>query len=205
MKKIFALLLSVACGLNCYAQLSNAQIMEIKDNADDGKSLWIKYFEEGFAKNTLTDLSPLRKTNEEFLTGNISKLGRMTAEGDGRELLTAVRNYLVIQKQFVKDVMVPAESLKPGDNDTYEMLSRKISESAEKERSFLIDINNALRLSPDPVAAEAPEPEEPEEQELSEEEIKKREEAKPRHKGKLPHETYNEGKKKRKQKDEDEE
>lgn len=196
MKLIFIIL---SCFLfnNSFAQLSNAQIMKIKDDADDGKGLWLKLFEDGYTKNDMSGLPALRKTDEAFLNQNISQLSRMYAEGDGRELVLAVKNYLIIEKQFVKDIMIPAESLKPGDNESYNDINKKISDFGMKERSFDIDISNAYRNSPEPLVIQQ-EADNNEQQDTDEEEMKQQEEARPHRKGKLPHETY--GKKSRKKK-----
>ena len=195
MKLIITVFVSMLISVGAIAQLSNAQLIAIKDDADDGKALWMKYFEEGYANKNMNELPALRGTFEKFLLDNISRLSRMNAEGDARELLTAVKNYLVIEKQFVKDVMVPAESLKPGDDDTYQMLTRKMNESANKEKAFLIDIDNAIRSSPEPIITEPTEPEEPEHAEVSDKDSEEVKEEKPHRKEKLPHEVYDEGKK----------
>jgi len=193
-KIAFSLLLSTFISFCSFAQLSNAQVLQLKENADDYKMTWTKLFEDGYNAKDMNRLPAARQTTEAYLTEQISKLGRMSAEGDGRDIVTAVRNYLVIQKQFVKDIMIPAESLQPGDAQTYDELNRKINDFGEKEKTFLIDISNAIRSSPEP-EMRYQEPEESDQEELSEEEIKKKEEAKPRRKEKLPHELYDKKKK----------
>lgn len=206
MKNLFLSFLGLLLlSTTAWGQLSNAQLMKIKEDADDGKSLWIKLFEESRIKNEPSNLTPLRKENESFLRSNISQLSRMYAEGDGRELITAIKNYLVIEQQFVRNVMIPAETLSPTDNEGYEQLNKKISEFTQKERAFEIDIHNALRSSPEPlIENDAPDEEanEPETEITSE----PQKEAKPKRKRKLPHEEYEESKsKKRKKSSEDEE
>lgn len=197
MKKILMFLFLGLMSAHVYGQLSNAQIMKIKDDADDGKSLWTKLFEDAYSKQDMSGLPGLRKANEDYLSENISKLSRMYAEGDGRELIVAVKNYLVVEQQFVKDVMKPAESLKPGDETGYNELNMKIADFTKKERSFEIDISNALRSSPEPMVAEPQEADEPEEQPVADDADEDSEEAAPDRREKFPHETYD-GKKKKK-------
>ncbi|HTN46964.1 MAG TPA: hypothetical protein VL098_11505 [Flavipsychrobacter sp.] len=203
MKNTLMLLGFLLWYMSASAQLSNSQLVKIKEDADDGKTLWIKLFEDSYAKKNMSELPSLRKANEDFLNQNISQLSRLYAEGDGRELVTAVKNYLVIEKQFVKDVMIPAESLKPEDEDGYNTLSRKINEFAQKEKTFEIDVMNAVRTSPEPMNVEPLREDEAEQPELTEEQVKARENAKPRRKEKLPHETYEKKGNKRKGSDEE--
>ncbi len=202
MKKLILFLLFGFISAPLWAQLSNGQIMKIKEDADDGKSLWIKLFDDSYQNKNMSSLPALRNANENFLNEHISILSRMYAEGDGRELIVAVKNYLVIQRQFVKDVMIPAESLNPEDEEGYNALGKKISDFALKERSFDMDITNALRSSREPIRAEPQETDEPEDEPIAREKTQDDEEADDGEEAssqreKLPHERYDEGKKKR--------
>lgn len=202
MKKLLMFLVFGLTTVQLFAQLSNAQIMKIKEDADDGKSLWMKLFEDSYSRKNMSGLSGLRKANEDFLNENVSKLSRMYAEGDGRELVITVKNYLMIERQFVRDVMIPAESLNPEDEEGYNALNKKIADFTQKERPFEIDITNALRSSPEPMIAEPQEADEPEEQ-LTQDHADddndndNDEEAMSDKREKFPHEKYNEGKKKK--------
>lgn len=199
MKRIATTLLSLLLlGLQATAQLSNAQIMKIKEDADDGKNLWIKLFEESRTKANKGDLIALRKANEEYLNQNTSQLGRMFAEGDGRELITAVKNYLTIEKQFVKSVMIPAETLSPEDADGYEQLNKKISEFVQKERAFEIDIHNALRSSPEPMNVSESEADDAPDADTDETDAPTEAKSHSKKKQKLPHENYSEKKSRKK-------
>jgi hypothetical protein len=186
MKKVFVLISCLFWSLAADAQLSNAQIIKMKTDADDGKGLWIKLFEEGFAKGDMSALPALRKTDENFLNQSISTLSRLYAEGDGRELVLTIKNYLSLEKQFVRSIMIPAESLKPGDNAGYDALNKEISEFAKKERSFDMDITNSVRNSPEPL--QVPQESEYEEPEQDAATTATDENITPKKRGRLPHE-----------------
>ncbi|MBS1588438.1 MAG: hypothetical protein JST52_02370 [Bacteroidetes bacterium] len=124
--------------------LSNKGLMSIIDQSDAQRVNWMKLFDEAIAAKSLTALNPTRIQYESFLDKNLSSIRRLYAEGDGRALLTAVSNYLQIERQFVKDVMAPAESISPANQEDVDKVYKKINDFGQKEKSFLIDINNAL-------------------------------------------------------------
>lgn len=190
---------------NVFAQLSNSDLLNIKEQADARKLAWSKAFDEGISNKSFATLPALRTATETYIEEQLHLLNRMYASGDARELLSAVSNYLQIQKQFVKDVMIPAETLNPNDEEGINAVNRRIGDFTNKEKMFLIDINNAIRSTPEPIPLvdqEMNQDDEPEQ--LSEEEIKKREEAKPHRKGKLPHESANDREKSKTDEDDDE-
>ncbi len=188
MKRSFFLILVFCMSLNnAHAQLSNFALLDIKEESEAGRIAWNKALEDGIEKKNLSALPALRQANENYIDQQLSRLRRMYAEGDGRQLITAVSNYLQIQKQFVKNVMIPSESLNPGDQEGIEDINKRISDYSQKERSFLIDINNAVANSPEPEIKM----DEPEEEEENEAEVIKKQENKPKRKGKLPHEQHN--------------
>lgn len=179
--------------ITAWAQMSNSEILEIKDRVDAARIMWTEAFEEGVRQKSFSGLASLRGPAAQHINNNLLLLRKMYSEGDGRPLLTAVMNYLRIQQQFVSNVMSPAESINPEDTEAIEDIRRQINNFSSKEKSFLIDINNALRSSAEPMPVTYEQDEEEEEmEELSAEEkekaAKEREKRKPRRKNKLPHE-----------------
>jgi len=171
--------------------LSNKGLMNIIDQSEAQRINWLKLFDEGVSAKSLTALNSTRTQYESFLDKNLSSIRRLYSEGDGRALLTAVSNYLQIERQFVKDVMVPAEAISPTNQEDVDKVYKKINDFGQKEKTFLIDINNAL-------ATEGMEEGNPtavsKEQELNADDAYEDskgsviEERKQKRKGKLPHE-----------------
>jgi len=128
-----------------YAQdFSNRGLLEIKDQSENLRTAWMKAFDDAVQSRNFSALAPIRKDNEVFLDKNISGIRRLTAEGDGRGLLTAVANYLQIEKQFVRDAMIQAETINGSNQEAIDRIYQKINDFGQKEKAFLVDINNAL-------------------------------------------------------------
>jgi len=128
-----------------YAQdYSNKGLMDIKEKVEANRVTWNKAFDDASAAKNFSSLRPLREADERYVDEQISALRRLYAEGDGRALLSAINNYLRIQKQFIRDIMLPAESIQGNDADIA-TINEKISSFGEKEKIFLVEINNALR------------------------------------------------------------
>lgn len=190
LRRILMLFCWITVPLWSTGQLPNSGLLEIKDEADAGRITWTDAFEEGVKLQSFSALPEIRQAVQSNIEQRLVTLRRMYAGGDGRELLTAVTNYLIIQQQFVKNVMVPAESLQPSDQTGIESIRQQINNFSGKEKAFLIDINNALRNAPEPGTALQQEPDE-EDGFTAEEQEKaaiEREQKKPRRKYKLPHE-----------------
>lgn len=170
------------------AQLSNNDILGIKETTDQKLGAWNSAFDQGVEQKSFAALPALRTDFENFLNENISVLSRLYATGDARPLLTAVKNYLQIHKQFVRTIMQQAEATDPANEEAVSNVNRGIGDFAAKTKPFLIDINNALRDSPEPMPQVDQEMNEDEPAPANQEEIKKNQESKPRRKGKLPHE-----------------
>lgn len=124
---------------------SNRGLMEIKDKSEGLRMAWIKAFDEAVQRNNFAVLQPIRQENESFLDKHMSVIRRLYAEGDGRALLSAVNNYMRIERQFVRDVMVPAEAFTANSREGIDRTYQKIDDFGQKEKVFLIDINNAVR------------------------------------------------------------
>jgi hypothetical protein len=124
---------------------SNKGLMDIKEKVEANRVVWNKAFDDASAAKNFAALRPLREADEQYIDQQISALRRLYAEGDGRALLNAINNYLQIQKQFIKDIMVPAESI-AGNEADIATINEKISSFGEKEKIFLVEINNALRM-----------------------------------------------------------
>jgi hypothetical protein len=183
---------------------SNRGLVEIKEQADSRRLDWNKVFDDAMAGNNTAGLAAARKATEMYLDAHLPALRRLYAEGDGRGLLTSVTNYLQIQKQFVKDVMVSAESIKPGDQAEIDKINQKIDAFAQKERIFLVEINNAMATEPEDNGSPEPVTDQDEEREEYEEMrgsvVEERQKVK--RSEKLPHEK---GRKKKSKKNEEEE
>ncbi len=201
MYKAKALLFLLLMTFSSQAQdYSTRGLMDIKEQAEAHRLNWNKAFEEAVQTQNFSSLTEIRTNGERFLDRHISGTRRAFAAGDARPLLTAVNNYLQISRQFIKDVMVPAESLAGTDQEGINNIYQKISDFGQKEQMFLVDIENALLSEPQnqgvPVAAE--EQMEEQEDELFEEPRGSVIEGRSRKtRGKLPHEQYEEPKKKR--------
>ena len=183
---------------------SSKGLMEIKEETEERRMEWNKTFDEALLSKNFGRLPTVRQSAEAYLDRQILALRKLYAQGDGRRLLTAVNNYLQIQKQFVKDVMVPAESLVPMDEEGIERTNKKIAEFAQKEKVFLIDINNAMATERDTYAPpESDEADEEEDELANQGEMRGSvvEERSNARKGKLPHEKG--GRKKRKHRNRD--
>lgn len=174
-----------------HAQLSNNDILGIKENTDQRLGAWNNAFDQAVEKKNLAGLPTLRVDFEKFINDNLSVLSRLYATGDARPLLTAVRNYLQIHKQFERTTMQQAETIDPANPDDVSKINRGIGDFASKTKPFLIDINNALRDSPEPMPMVDEEMNQDEPAATNPDEVKKKEDAKPRRKGKLPHERDN--------------
>jgi hypothetical protein len=170
---------------------SNKGLMDIKEKVEANRVAWNKAFDDASVAKNFSSLRPLREADERYIDEQISGLRRLYAEGDGRALLSAVNNYLRIQKQFVKDIMVPAEAIEGSEADIA-TINEKINSFGEKEKIFLVEINNALRIEGAEAgpAAPAKTDEEMEEEDMFQEPhgsvIEGRESRKS--KGRLPHE-----------------
>jgi len=209
---LLAFLFCICCSAIARGQdYSNRGLIDIKEKSESLRINWIKAFDDAVQSKNFTSLRPIREENEAFLDKHMSMFRRLYADGDGRALLSAVNNYMQIERQFVKDVMVPAESLTPANQEGIDRIYQKIDDFGQKEKVFLIDINNALRterMDAGPEGSGAP-------QEIQDEEEDRFEpqgsvvEGKPiRKKSKpLPHEQEGQKKNKKKRKaleDEDE-
>ena len=170
---------------------SNRGLMELKEISEHKRMAWVTAYDDAVQTKSFSALTPIRQDDETFLDRNISALRRMYAEGDARGLLNSVANYLQIQRQFVKDVMVPAEGLTAANTEGMQKVYDKISAFAEKEKTFLVDINNALLLEPDEAPPAPPsqnETADEEEEEMEEMRGSVVEERRKKSRPKLPHE-----------------
>jgi hypothetical protein len=145
--------------------LSNNDLMGIKEQSEARRYAWNKAFDDGVAKKDFSALPSARQATQSYIDAQITSLRRLYATGDGRELITAVTNYLQIQRQYIKDVMLPAEALTPAQETEVGEIIRKMNDFGGKEKVFLLEINSALANSPeDPQAnLQIAEPEESEE------------------------------------------
>jgi hypothetical protein len=201
------MLLYILTGATLSAQdYSNKGLMELKELSEAKRMAWMKAFDDAVQSQTFANLPPVRQDNESFLDRHISALRRMYAEGDARGLLNSVANYLQIQRQFVKDVMMPAESLTPSNTVGIENINSKIAAFADKEKTFLVDINNALLLEPNEVPPPPPPTDETADEGEEMEEMRGSvvEERTKKRKGKLPHEQGGKDKRKGSKKEETE-
>lgn len=224
MKQILMMLLLLA-GLHAGAQeyMSNAHLMAVKEQSEGQRLAWNKLFDEAVATNKFNQLPLARQQYEQYLEQIGQRLRRLLAEGDGRALLTAVNNYVTIQKQFARDIMRPAEEVTAEKTEDIARINQKITEFSQKERVFLIEIDNAIVSSPEP-----PPPVDPamnvddsEEEEAAEDSGKKKsrrnersENSRPKrektrsddsNRKKLPHEIADEKPKRKKKQEEEEE
>jgi len=199
----------VAITGSVYAQdLSNQGLMDIKDHSETLRTSWMKAFDDAVQSKNFSSLTALRQENETYIDNNLGAMRRLTAEGDGRGLLTAVGNYLQIERQFVKDVMIPAESLTASNQEGIDKTYRKINDFGDKERAFLIDINNALATERTDAGPASPAAQEPEMDADEAYEEPKGSVVEGRHrkgKGKLPHEQAKDERRKKGKKQTDEE
>lgn len=147
------------------SDFSNKGLMDIKEKSESLRTAWMKAFDDAVQSKNFSALAPLRSENEKFLDDNLSSLSRLYAHGDARALLTAVDNYLQIEKQFVRSVMIPAEKLGPDDKQGVDDIYKKINNFGQKEKIFLIDINNALVMEGNRGASASPAPSEEEKEE----------------------------------------
>lgn len=136
--------------------MSNNDLMVVKEESEARRLQWNNQFENALKAGNLSILPEARTRFEAFLDQQTLRLRRIMGTGDGRALLTAVTNYLVIQKQYVRDVMKPAEGLQPADAEAIARVQQKIVDFSQKERVFLIEINNALVSSPEPTPVGQP-------------------------------------------------
>lgn len=142
-------LLTALC-LSCFsasaqtADYSNRGLMDIKEQSESLHNAWNKAFDDAVTAKNFAQLVGLRKENELYLDHHLSAMRRMYAEGDGRATLQSVSNYLQIERQFVRDAMVPAESLTAANQEGIDKIYQKITDFGEKEKVFLVEINNAL-------------------------------------------------------------
>ncbi|RZJ33283.1 MAG: hypothetical protein EOO18_09125, partial [Chryseobacterium sp.] len=132
---------------------------------------------------------------EQFIENHLLQIRKLMSQGDARALLTSVNNYLQIQRQYVRNVMIPAESFAADDPEALEKVTRQNSDFQQKEKIFLIEINNALASTRDDIPAQVdPEMSEDEEEDAAEETEKAEKPAarKGQPRKKLPHEEYDE-------------
>ncbi|HRO43886.1 MAG TPA: hypothetical protein PL009_13700 [Flavipsychrobacter sp.] len=175
---------------------SNRGLMEIKDHSEGLRMAWIKSFDEAVQTKNFSALQPLRKENENYLDKHMLMIRRLYADGDGRALLSAVNNYMRIERQFVKDVMVPAEAFTANSQEGIDRTYQKIDDFGQKEKVFLIEINNAMRTESMDAGGAAGNNADAQMQEQEEESFDEPQgsviEGRPkRKKGRLPHEQEN--------------
>jgi hypothetical protein len=175
---------------------SNRGLLEIKERSEALRLSWIKAFDEAVQSKNFSSLQALRKENEGYLDQHMSMIRRLYAEGDGRALLSAVNNYMQIERQFVRDVMVPVEAFTASSQEGVNRTYQKIDDFGQKEKVFLIDINNAIRSESMDEGAQgsaAPQQVQQQEEDTIEEPQGSIIEGRPaRKKGKLPHEQEEE-------------
>lgn len=135
---------SVLCYSATAQDYSNRGLMEIKEQSEALRIAWTKAFDAALQSKDFSSLSGPRKAAERYIDTHLKGMRQLFAQGDGRALLTAVSNYLQIERQFVKDAMLPAETLRADDEAGAERVSQKIADFGQKERIFLVEINNAL-------------------------------------------------------------
>lgn len=126
---------------------SNRGLVQIKEQTESLRLQWNKSFEDALINKNFTSLSPQRVQLEKVLDQHIATFRQMIAQGDERPLLVAVNNYLQIQKQYLKNTMIPAEGLKSSDADGISKVNQQTAEFAQKERVFLLEYNNAVSTS----------------------------------------------------------
>ncbi len=185
---LFFLFLALHAGAQDY---SNRGLMDIKDQSELLRMNWVKAFEDAIRSHNFAALPALRKENEQYLDKHLAVLGRMYAEGDGRALLTAVRNYMQIERQFVRDAMVSAEAIDGNSQEAIDRVYRKINEFGEKEKMFLVDINNAIATEGLNAGGDAGAPADEgisDDEEFEQPHGSVVEETSPRRRGRLPHE-----------------
>lgn len=134
---------------------SNRGLMQIKNQSESLRLNWLNAFDKAIGTSRFAGLQPLRKENEQFIDEQLSALRRIYAQGDARALLKAVTNYLQIEKQFVLNAMIPAESIKEAAEEEIEKINQQISDFNQKERVFLIEIENALAMEGENLGAQA--------------------------------------------------
>src|SRR5690349_12073555 len=122
-----ALLLSCFSASAQTADYSNRGLLDIKEQSESLHNALSKAFDEAVTAKNFAQLAGLRKENELYLDHHISAMRRMYAEGDGRATLQSVSNYLQIERQFVRDAMVPAESLTAANQDGIDKIYQKIT------------------------------------------------------------------------------
>jgi len=126
---------------------SNRGLVQIKEQTESLRLQWNKVFEEALINKNFTTLPIQRLQLEKILDQHIQTFRQMMSQGDERPLLVAVNNYLQIQKQYLKNTMVPAESLKTTDIEGISRVNQQTAEFAQKERVFLLEFNNAVSTS----------------------------------------------------------
>jgi len=169
--------------------------MEIKEQSENGRMAWIRSFEEAVPEKKFNALAPQRKAYEQYLQTHLTNMRRLVAQGDARELLTAVNNYLQIQMQYARSVMETAEALDGNNPEAIAKIQEQTNEFSKKEKIFLLEINNALATSGQdytPVAAPVTNEDEAEEKAFEEPRGSVMEGRPERKRKKLPHEMTEE-------------
>lgn len=126
---------------------TNRGLLQIKELSEKARLDWNKSFDDGIQNKNLAALKTQRQMLELFLDQQLANMKQLMAQGDERALLTTIANYFQIEKQYVKNVMIPAESIKPTDAEAVARVNQQMIDFGQKEKYFLLEINNALATS----------------------------------------------------------
>ncbi len=144
---VFLIIICFGVGKAIAQDYSNRGLVQIKEQTESMRLQWNKVFEEALINKNFTTLPIQRLQFEKILDQHIQTFRQMMSQGDERPLLVAVNNYLQIQRQYLKNTMIPAEGLKSSDADGISKVNQQTAEFAQKERIFLLEFNNAASTS----------------------------------------------------------
>lgn len=147
MHRLLIPLLLFAFSFSNAQDYTNRGLLQIKEQSEMARLNWNKAFDEAVQNKNLASLMPQRLQLERFLDMHIANMKQIMAQGDERGLLTTIANYLQIEKQYLKNVMVPAEAVKPTDAEAIARVNQQTVEFGQKEKFFLLEINNAIATS----------------------------------------------------------
>ncbi len=147
MRRLLLPLLLFAFSFSNAQDYTNRGLLQIKEQSETARLNWNKAFDEAVQNKNLALLIPQRHLLERFLDMHIANMKQIMAQGDERGLLTTIANYLQIEKQYLKNVMVPAEAVKPTDAEAIARVNQQTIEFGQKEKFFLLEINNAIATS----------------------------------------------------------
>lgn len=122
----------------------NNIMADITDSLYEGGSKWGAAFSEAYKSGRYELLKPHRESMWQFINKKLDYVNTMKDINNSKPLRLAVIEFLLYEKQLLKEAFLPFESLKPGvSQEEVNKLIDKLSTLASKEKDMTAKVNEA--------------------------------------------------------------